>query len=1705
MHLLGDRYEVIESLGSGGLADVFRVRDHHCSDRIVALKRPRDASLNHQLHREFLSLSRVQHPNLPAVYDFHSDLGSGMPGYTLEVAMGQSADVVADRVGFHAVYDIAVGLLRAIAHIHAQGLVHGDIHPYNVMVATDIDDGVEQVTSVKLLDLTSDPSENAIGALPFMAPERLEGQAGSPACDLFSIGVTLHRLLTGGLPYPNYPAEFAGIEPTQVDKLGNWRSLVTSLLSALPKDRPLRALDALGRLTDIHPEPVQPITLNSVRVSLEHGSTIVVEDWPERLANATHECLDNGQHGLMFVTGPAGSGRSRALREVKWAIQPRRDVAVLTVETSGHPLPFAAIRTLIDAMPPGLLDELPHELSISRSALRDGSIVHSVPTSDANRGLEYICDQLAQLIMWPTRKYSIAVLVDDWDRLDPWSKGVLATVSRTLLHQPAQVGTMILMLTTTEIDKDTLEFFQDTPLLHIFPIPEFTAIETLLKRTFVGLSPTHRLLQELSENASGNPLIVCTMIQKAFECGWLTLTDNDVGLDQSAPTPLPIPTSGFDSLLLGLENREFLAKQIMSLVAALPTPIEMSALTHAVDIDERRALQTVQTLCDQRLLQWEVWEGTGHLRVASAGLATAVVDLIPVPQALLERLSKSDDPSTSLLTRVACCFAAAMTANLDEERFAPITEELIAHGLAEPLLSVVNAVGESTLRHPRTLRAVGHAHALLGNEQEAQQAYDRLESDEANLLRAVLLCRHGHHKQAIERFGDLETSHPDTLRWLGIAHLKLGHYPRASAICVQARKLADTDLTHARIDYLQGLVEFYQGEYESAYQRFDDALSVFQTENQLSESAETINAQGLIHYRRSEMERGMKCFNEALSIATRSGDRNRIMTTLMNIAVIHQERGEYDRAASRYREAHTMADVLGNQSGRMQSGMNLGNLNRFLGQLDEALTNLTESLSIAQEHGNRYVEALTLSLLGEVAWLRGAPGEGRALLEEAVETFEDMNSQGELADCLRSLARIALEEGDIESSTALANQSLSIASKSGLQDMRVRAMLVLSEAERTRKKPALDKALNYALNAKELLRSGGRPELNWEVHFALSRAYRTLGNETDATANGQQAVQALEGIANTLPHALRQDFLSLKDRAAILNTLSDVPTPMIETEESVEHSRQLSRLLDINRRLTSELDIDRLLEYIIDSAILLTQSERGFLLLAAKEDELSEPSDVDVVVARNIDGENIRKKKDKVSYSIAKNVIDEGIPVLTTDAMADERYNQYRSIHHMKLRSVMCLPMIAKGDVIGALYLDNRFQEGAFTTDDLKYMEAFANQASIAITNARILSERELALTKLDESRQQVEDLNKRLEEQLAEKAMALETSERVIEAQQKQLSGSHRHENIIGESAALQLVIHALDRVASSDVSVLVTGESGTGKELIARAIHYHGGRKNRPFVAINCSSIPENLIESELFGHVRGAFTGATRDRQGMFEVADKGTLFLDEIGDMPLEMQAKLLRTLQDGQIQKVGSSQTHQVDVRIVAATHRKLREMIKQGTFREDLYYRLAVVTLETPALRNRREDIPLLVHHFIQLNQDEHLGHVTDISPGALRLLMRYDWPGNVRELSMAIKNASVFAETDTLQPNDFNNFPGIADQDERPVAAPTTKMVRALAELEREAIVHALEANQGNKKQSAADLGIDRRTLYNKLATYGISVQRKAQLRSGTDPEPNE
>ena len=321
-----------------------------------------------------------------------------------------------------------------------------------------------------------------------------------------------------------------------------------------------------------------------------------------------------------------------------------------------------------------------------------------------------------------------------------------------------------------------------------------------------------------------------------------------------------------------------------------------------------------------------------------------------------------------------------------------------------------------------------------------------------------------------------------------------------------------------------------------------------------------------------------------------------------------------------------------------------------------------------------------------------------------------------------------------------------------------------------------------------------------------------------------------------------------------------------------------------------------------------------------------------------------------------------------------------------------------------------------------------------------------------------------------------------------QELITKYKLENIVGRSPQMLQVYKTIARVAESRSTVLVTGESGTGKELIARAIHFNSPRAARPFVAVDCSSLAETLLESELFGHVRGAFTGAVAAKKGLFEEADRGTCFLDEIGDISLAMQAKLLRVLQEHEIKRVGGTETIKIDVRIVAATNQNLEALVTEKKFREDLFYRLNVVSIHLPSLRERPEDVPLLADHFLRKYAAQNNKPVSRISPEAMDLLVRHRWPGNVRELENVLERAATLSGTNLILPEDL---PRRLQMEPAQVSLSSIPSRMPLSELEKLYIQKVLEETGGNKKKAADILGIDRRTLYRMATRLGLTIKR--------------
>jgi two-component system response regulator HydG len=324
-------------------------------------------------------------------------------------------------------------------------------------------------------------------------------------------------------------------------------------------------------------------------------------------------------------------------------------------------------------------------------------------------------------------------------------------------------------------------------------------------------------------------------------------------------------------------------------------------------------------------------------------------------------------------------------------------------------------------------------------------------------------------------------------------------------------------------------------------------------------------------------------------------------------------------------------------------------------------------------------------------------------------------------------------------------------------------------------------------------------------------------------------------------------------------------------------------------------------------------------------------------------------------------------------------------------------------------------------------------------------------------------------------------------QALQEQVAESAGFEGIVGKSAAMQQVVQTARQVASSDIPVLIMGESGTGKELIARAIHNNSRRRKQRLVALNCAGLSESILEDELFGHVRGAFTGAAGEREGRFEHADRGTLLLDEIGDMPATMQAKLLRVLENGEVVRLGSNEPIRVDVRLISATNRELDEMVAEKKFREDLYFRIKGVTITIPPLRERREDIPLLTYYFTQRAAERYNKPITGIKPQAQQLLMAYSWPGNVRQLRNVIENMVVLAKGSELGPEDLPKE--IRPASAADAAGGMNNLVgMTMEQAERVLIENTLKLTNGNREQAAKMLGIGERTLYRKIKDYGLS-----------------
>jgi transcriptional regulator with GAF, ATPase, and Fis domain len=495
-------------------------------------------------------------------------------------------------------------------------------------------------------------------------------------------------------------------------------------------------------------------------------------------------------------------------------------------------------------------------------------------------------------------------------------------------------------------------------------------------------------------------------------------------------------------------------------------------------------------------------------------------------------------------------------------------------------------------------------------------------------------------------------------------------------------------------------------------------------------------------------------------------------------------------------------------------------------------------------------------------------------------------------------------------------------------------------------------------------------------------------------------------------------------------------------------ARNLNALLKISRVVHAIRGLEELQAQLLDLIFEVVPAGRGAILLAE-----GPGLEFNCLYARTRQAG--QPQLVRVSRTIARQVMKENVAILGVDVAASGALRDVESLVASDVRSLVCVPLTVFERVIGCIYLDNTSATSRFQEEHLQLMAAIAGISAVALDNARRL--------------QWLEQENQRL----------------TTEVRQEQ--------SLVGESARMKEIFQFLARVAPAESTVLIEGESGTGKELAARALHRNSRRAEKPFVAINCAAIPETLLESDLFGHERGAFTGAAVLKKGRLEVADGGVVFLDEIGELAPALQVKLLRVLQEREFERVGGTHSIRVDIRLIAATNRDLDEAVRKGEFRQDLYYRLAVVKLTMPALREHRDDIPMLTRHFVQKYAKRSKVKPKPVSREAMAALVNYEWPGNVRELENAVERALVMGASDSVL---LEDLPESLLEQESPAEMHEGKYHASMKELKKQLIVDAVEQTGGNYVEAAGILGVHANYLHRLIRNLGLKETLQEGLR---------
>ena len=983
-----------------------------------------------------------------------------------------------------------------------------------------------------------------------------------------------------------------------------------------------------------------------------------------------------------------------------------------------------------------------------------------------------------------------------------------------------------------------------------------------------------------------------------------------------------------------------------------------------------------------------------------------------------------------------------------------------------------------TLARAKWLTGSGKPHAALAELGKIEQQLDSEGNHEIGLWNAIKARAHLRSGD----YAEAEKHATQTLTLMGAS--LLGEFANEESNGADAAAVA---VMVADALAIAGITQSLAARHDEAQRTLERSVAVARSCEDKRMLAIALGSLAFAQQRGDKLDDALRSHEEALTFAQAAGDAGHVATTRLNLAAIAKQQDRIGDAIGHLEAAVDMGRRSGRKSTVRQALLNLANLDLYLGRGERAQASI-DTLAREREALPSVTRAQLLALEAESAGLRAEYATAKAKCVACAQAYDAMGRAIDAAEAILELVILSVRGGGVQE--AELSQHLRQATKLLAGSNAHRPLLMIAQAQVAWQSNEFEQAKRCLDVAVEAAGVGRQRQWLWRALHLRAQVNDGLGRAALAVADRSEAVRVLEKGAAALPRDLREVYWSDPRRRALRSggealakrTIKRAsPDVDAETQYSMNvDAKRLGRILAVNRAIAGEYDLERLLSRIAEHAMEILGVESGFVLLQSRSDS-SKLS----VHARG--GGGGLDEHAQFSRSIAERVLGSGEPFFTSNAQADERVAEYVSVHAMMLTAVACVPIQnRRRETIGALYLETRRRAGSSFAEQQGTLGALADQSAIAIETARLVNENQRREKELEKSNRKLARAQGKLEELLGQRTKQLKTTRKNLRSARDLLRGHFGYQDIVGTTDAMRKVYAVIDRIKETNIPVLITGESGTGKEVVARAIHKSGERAKRKMVGLNCGAIPEHLLESELFGHVRGAFTGADRDKKGLFRELDGGTILLDEIGEMPPKMQAGLLRVLQEKVVRPVGGSEEQNVDARVIAATHRDLQGMVADGSFREDLFYRLNVINIRVPALRERAEDIPLLVDHFLRIFASRYKREGRRVNREAMKLLMDFSWPGNVRQLENVLLNAWILSDGDELGPDDFDLPRQVLGRPQTgAVQAPQTAAARAGHE--KDVILAALEANNWNRAQAAKQLGMARRTFYRRLKKYDI------------------